>query len=434
MEYREAIEYIHSIDWRGSRPGLERITELCDMLGNPQKNLRFIHIAGTNGKGSTAAMIASILKCAGYRVGLFSSPFVEKFNERIVYDGEMISDEDLAFFTAKVRQFADTMKDGPTEFELITAIAFMYYSSKKCDFVVLECGLGGRLDSTNVVDTSVLSIITGIAIDHAEILGDTTEKIALEKAGIIKKGVPVIYGEVDENAKKVIENTASNMGSECTGVPYDKLHVRSETLDKTVFEYMGETYEIVLHGTYQTRNACIVLEAVRKLKELGISITSDAVHSGLKNARWKARFEVICEQPLVIYDGAHNIQGISAAIESIKKYLSPLTPDGKVNILMGVMADKEYSEMIHLLTPVTRKAFTVTPGNKRSLAAGNVSREFRDNRVNAVPYLRLDYGVRYAMADAYKHEVPLVCLGSLYMYSDVKVSVKREKEKNNSYR
>ncbi|MBE6541975.1 MAG: bifunctional folylpolyglutamate synthase/dihydrofolate synthase, partial [Ruminococcaceae bacterium] len=310
MTYSEALEYIHSVSWKGSRPGLERISELCTLLGHPEDSLKFIHIAGTNGKGSTSAMIASILSESGYRVGLYTSPFIEEFNERIMLCGENISNEDLARDTEYVKQFADKMEDSPTEFELITAIAFVYYKRKGCDYVVLECGLGGRLDSTNVINTSVLSVITGIDLDHTAILGDTTEKIASEKAGIIKKGVPVIFGEGDGDAECVIRTAAENMGSEYIRTDFSKISSIKTSLTGTEFYFDGKLIKINLRGIYQTRNAATVITAVNALREHGIKISDEAVEMGLKKAEWKARFETLSDFPLVIYDGAHNLQGI----------------------------------------------------------------------------------------------------------------------------
>ena len=213
MTYEEAVAYIHSVAWKGSRPGLSRITELLHLLGDPQDRLQFIHIAGTNGKGSTSAMTESVLRAAGYKTGLFVSPYIKHFNERICFCGTPISDEALARVTATVKPFADAMEDKPTEFELITALGLEYFKRKKCDIVILEAGMGGRLDSTNIIEESELSVITGIALDHTAYLGDTVEKIAAEKAGIIKKGGTVLFGGEDKCAAEVIVAKAKEMGA-----------------------------------------------------------------------------------------------------------------------------------------------------------------------------------------------------------------------------
>jgi len=425
MTYEEALEYIHSVTWRGSRPGLDRITELCRLLGNPQDSLRFIHIAGTNGKGSVSRMISSILEKSGYRVGLFTSPFVERFNERIMLDGRDISDSDLASATEHVKQFAETMTDLPTEFELITAIALVYYKRKSCDYVVLECGLGGRLDSTNVVSTTVLSVITGIALDHMELLGDTTAKIAAEKAGIIKPGVPVIFGEGDDAAETVIRERAEELGAEYRRTDFSAIGNITSDLEATSFTFEGRPVRINLHGLYQTRNTATVLTAVDVLREKGVLIPDTAISQGLDAARWSARFEILRRDPLVIYDGAHNIQGIEGAVENISHYLSPMTEDGRVVLLMGVMADKEHRKMIEMLSPLAAHVFTVTPPNARSLDSAGVEDEFESFGAVAEAFSVLEDGVEAAVKYASVTGRPLVCLGSLYMYADVKCTVRK---------
>ncbi len=426
MTYKEALEYIHSVSWQGSRPGLERIVELCGLLGNPQDGLRFIHVAGTNGKGSFCSMISSILMKAGYSVGLFTSPFIEEFNERIILNGKNISDEDLAAETEHVKKFADKMSCPPTEFELITAIAMSYYARRGCDFVVLECGLGGRLDSTNVIKTPILSVITGIDLDHTALLGKTTAEIAAEKAGIIKTGVPVLYGECDGDASAVIEAKAHEMKSACRRTDYSRICGIKSDLSGTEFSFGGDKVKINLLGLYQTRNAANVLTAVEMLNEAGITVPRSAVVDGLLEARWKARFEILSHSPLVIYDGAHNPQGIRSAAENIRHYLSPMTDDGKVVLLMGVMADKDHLRMIETLAPLCERSFTVTPQNARSLDSVGVEREFECFGVPSSAFSTIDDGVCAAVDFARRDNRPLVCLGSLYMYADVKSAVLRK--------
>lgn len=423
MNYSEALEYIHSVTWKGSRPGLERISQLCERLDHPEDSLKFIHVAGTNGKGSVCRMLASILEKAGYRVGLFTSPYIEQFNERIMLNGENISDDDLAKATEAVRIQADKMEDSPTEFELITAIALVYYKGMKCDYVVFECGLGGRLDSTNVIKTSVLSVITGIDLDHMALLGDTPAKIAAEKAGIIKEGVPVLFGEGVDEAEEVIRATAASHSSPYRRTDFSKITDIISDLRGTSFKFDGHEVKINLHGLYQTRNTATVLTAIDMLRNNGVSITDQAVKDGLAAAKWKARFEILNEEPLVIYDGAHNPQGVSGAVENIRHYLTSLTKDGKVILLMGVMADKDHEKMIGMLAPYASAVVTVTPANERSLDSVSVEHEFEASGTHAKAFENLPAGVRAAVDIAKKEKRPLVCLGSLYMYADVKRAV-----------
>ncbi len=427
MTYEQALEYIHSVCWKGSRPGLERITELCERLGNPQDKLKFIHVTGTNGKGSTCAMTESVLRAAGYRTGLFTSPYVKHFNERMAVNGQSVSNERLAFVTSVVKTHADAMQDSPTEFELITAIAFVLFELEECDIVVLEAGMGGRLDSTNVIKNSVLSVITGVALEHTEYLGDTIEKIAAEKAGIIKPGCPVLYGgpdfnapETDENGQRtafaVIKEKASELGSELHITEYDKLNVLKATLEKTTLEYgRYKNIEIPLLGLYQPQNCAKCLEIIDVLRTAGYDISAKAIRKGLKKTVWHARFEKLSEKPLVLYDGSHNPDGIEVAIKTIRHYFG----ENKVNILVGVMADKDYEGMMGALAPLVNKAFAVTPDNPRALPANELKNTFDGLGVSSIAFNSLPAGVKKAVAESKKTGTPLVCLGSLYMYAEV---------------
>lgn len=413
MTYEEALTYIHSFDWRGSRPGLSRTQELCRRLCNPEKDLRFVHVAGTNGKGSFCRMLSGILGAAGYKTGLFVSPYVLRFNERIQVDGKEIPDEELAEATARVKVAADAMEDQPTEFELITAIGFLYFQKVKCDLVVLECGMGGRLDSTNVIESPLLSVITGVSLDHTKILGDTVEKIAAEKAGIIKHGRPCLYGGVDESVAKVIESAANGQGAPFHRVGFGRLTVKSMTLDGTLLDFAPmQDLHLSLLGTYQPENAARVLTAVEILQQEGLNIPEAAIREGLSTAAWPARFEKLLRDPLVFYDGGHNPEGVAAASESIRTYFGA----NRVNLLMGVMADKDYSLMCKTLSPLAHKVFTVTPGNPRSLQADALAALFPNGQ--AYPTVRA--GLAAALAESKQEGIPLVCLGSLYLYPEVR--------------
>jgi len=420
MNYSEALSYIHSINWTFCKPGLERIQNLCKKMGDPQNSLKFVHVAGTNGKGSFCSMLDSILREAGYKVGLFTSPYIKEFGERIRFDGENISDDDLVEVTKFVKPIADAMSDKPTEFELITAIAFEYYRRKNCDIVILEAGLGGRLDSTNVINTPVLSVITGIALEHTEILGDTVEKIAAEKAGIIKSGVPVIFGGEDDAAHDVISQKAQDMGSVYTRVDRSTLKIHKSDLEGTDLSFKNhDDLHISLLGTYQSVNASNVLEAVDALRNIGYNISESAVKSGLSKAKWCARFEIISKDPLIIYDGAHNPQGVDNAVASVKQYFG----NTKVLVLSGVMGDKDFGYMASRISTVAERVFTVTPDNPRSLPAKKYAEVFESLGVPAVGIDSVQNAVKAAKAYAKEQNTALVCLGSLYMYGDVFKSV-----------
>lgn len=421
MTYEEAMTYIHSVVWLGSRPGLSRISVLCEKLGHPERDLRFIHVGGTNGKGSFCCMLANILKEAGYRTGLYTSPYIERFNERMQIDGHPIADEELATLTEQVKAVADTMDDPPTEFELITALCFLYFRDHHCDYVVLEVGLGGRLDSTNIIPSPLLAVITGIDLDHTALLGDTTAAIAGEKAGIIKQGCPVLFGEGDADAEQVIATRTAEIGGTFVRADYSDIRDVALSADKTVFSWKNWEH-ITLHmlGLYQLHNAVNVLTAVEMLRSLGVHLPDTAVYTGLTNAHWPARFEKLMEKPLVFYDGAHNPQGIRGAVRNIQAYLAPTQPDGKVVLCMGVLKDKDFAHMIAALAPLTSKVFTITPDNPRALPATETAKVFQDHGADAVAYATLEDGVAAALAYAKETGRPLVILGSLYLYGDVK--------------
>ena len=416
MTYKEALEYIHSVTWMGSRPGLSRIAELCEKMNNPQDSLRFVHVAGTNGKGSFSCMLSELLREAGYRVGLFTSPFIKEFNERIRVNGQDIPNEDLADVTEYVRGFADTMEDLPTEFELITAIALEYFRRQNCDIVVLEVGMGGRLDSTNVINTPILSVITEISLDHTGMLGDTVEAIAAEKAGIIKTGVPVMFSGTDTRARAVIANTAQRMGCAITYPAYDTLLVEQSSIEGSTFTYKGKSgYTISLAGLYQPRNAAAVICAVEALRREGYAISDEALRTGLACARWSARFELLRRDPVIIYDGGHNPGGVSVSFGSVARYF----PNTKCTVLTGIMADKDYAETVEISAPYIARAFTVTPNVPRALNGEAYADTYRAHGVEATSCESIESGVAAATDDARREGRPLIIFGSLSLYADI---------------
>lgn len=422
MNYNEAIDYIHSISWTFCKPGLERIGALCEAIGNPQNELTFIHVAGTNGKGSFCAMLDSILRRAGFRTGLYTSPYIRFFNERMCVDGEPIRDEELAEITSYVRPFADAMEDRPTEFELITAIAFEFFRRRGCQFVILEAGMGGRLDSTNIIRNPALSVITGIALDHTAYLGDTVEKIAAEKAGIIKDGAPILYGGTDEAAAEVIRGVAEERGSRFLTVDYRAINGLRMTLNGSTFGFGARrALSIKLLGSYQPRNAALVAKAVDALRERGYIISEQALRDGLATARWHGRFEVLMRDPLMIFDGAHNPQGIAAAVESIRAYF----PEQKVYLLTGVLRDKDYGAIAADLATVASRAFTLTPNSPRALTASEYAETLRTAGIEAQSYESLSEALLAAQSAAKRDGVPLICLGSLYVYADLMAELKQ---------
>lgn len=412
----ENEKYLEQLRLVGSRFGTDCEKELLSLLGNPQDKLRFIHVAGTNGKGSFCSMMSSVLQKQGYKVGLYTSPYIVVFNDRIRVNGLPIAEDDINDLFLRVRQKADTMKTPPSSFDFITAAAFLWFYETKCDIVVLEVGLGGRYDSTNVIKNSLLSVITGIAFDHTEILGDTIEKIAWEKAGIIKENCPTLYGGNDEKALNVIKNECEEKHSELTVKNPDSLKILSTTLDGTEFEFDGKEYFIRLLGLYQPANAATVLAAIDVLRKHGFEISETAVKDGLASAVWQARFEKIADEPVVLYDGGHNPQGVRAAVESVRAYFG----DKKINLLVGILADKAHGEMAEELAKIADRVICIAPPSPRALPAEALAEEFCEAGANARAANSIKEGVKIALS----YKKPVLVIGSLYSYNDVSESVR----------
>ncbi len=415
MTCEEAIQYIHSAGY-SSAPRLGIMTELLSALGDPQEELSCIHIAGTNGKGSTSAMLDAILRAAGYRVGLFTSPYLRAFGERIRVNGACIDDKSLSEITEEVKTIAETLSEPPTEFELITAIGFSYFKKCQVELVILEVGLGGRFDPTNVIKSPLLSVITGIDFDHTVLLGNTIQEIAAEKAGIIKEGRPCIYGGPENTAYRTIRATALRRHAPLHTVDRSSYRQKSADLDGTTFDFADYTdLHLPLLGSYQPYNATLVLNALELLREEGLEISADAVRQGLAMTRWPARFELLHKDPVVIYDGGHNPEGVAAVVRSIKAYF----PEQRVNILSGVMVDKDFDAMIEELKPIANRVFTVTPHSPRALAAAEYAAQFEGHKIPATAYETIEAGVTAALDASREEGIPLICLGSLYLYADL---------------
>ena len=416
MTYNEALTYIHSICWKGSRLGLGRTRELLQKLGNPEKRLKFIHIAGTNGKGSCAAMLSSILEAAGYRVGLYTSPFINRFNERMQINHQCIPDGELAELTAYIRPFADGMADPPTEFELITALAMVYFARHQCDIVVLEVGMGGELDSTNVIDVPEAAVIMAMGLDHVKELGPTMADIARAKAGIIKEGGRVVSYGGNPEADAVIAAACREKNASLRQPDFAAIVPGDFSLEGQSFSYKGwHDLRIPLVGAYQMKNAAAVLETVEVLRQRGWHISDEAVVQGLKHTRWPARFEVLRRDPVFIVDGGHNPHGIRATAESLQR----LFPGKKFTFVTGVMADKDVESILGLIVPLADQFFTVRPDNPRAMSAQELAERIRAMGAKATPCESVADGVDRAVAVEGKDGVACA-LGSLYMSGDVR--------------
>lgn len=422
MNYEEALSFIREADWKGSVPGLERISELLGRLGNPERQLKFIHVTGTNGKGSVCAMLSSILKAAGYKTGLCISPHLERYNERMQIDGCEISDEELCEVAQIVKTAMEGMEDIPTEFERVLAMCFVYYLRNGCDVVVLEVGLGGRLDATNVIGPPVLSVITSISLDHMEYLGNSLEEIAREKAGIIKTGSKALLYDCKNEAVPVIERICEERKVPLKICDFSGQKTISRNLVSQVFDYGDrKALEISLAGTYQLDNASLAIEAVDLISG-EFDISEKALRKGLLDARWPGRFEVISCDPLLIADGAHNQDGVCRLAESIKTYL----PGRRFIFIMSVMRDKDFSFMIRKMAEFEGRFIAVAPDYDRALPPKELAAAIeRETGKKALAFDRIAEGVDMAFELCLEDEV-IIAFGSLYQFGELCEAVEPE--------
>lgn len=400
MNYNETLNYIHSLGMFSHPAGLERIENLLDKLGNPQDKLPSIHIAGTNGKGSVSVMIASILKSAGYKVGIFTSPYIIDFRERITVNGEFISKADLCRLAEKVRKTEIAV----TEFEFITAVGFLYFAEQECDIVVAETGLGGRLDATNTLTNVLCSVITKIGIDHSAILGDTIEKIAEEKCGIIKKNKTVTVASQTASALRVIKKHNPD-----TIIPL-KPQVISSNLKGDTFIYKGEEYNVSLAGEFQVENSTAAIEAV---KACGLNVENSHIKEGLLNAFIPARMEILSKEPLIILDGAHNPDGAKVLADFMR------VKGNENTAIIGVMQDKNYDTVLKETLKYCNSVVCVTPSDMPRALSGEMLKEAADNYCRDVTVAKsLEDAVNIAKSKSCGN--PIFIYGSLYLASNIR--------------
>ncbi len=427
LNYNQAVGYIHSLERFGAKLGTENIKKLLALLGNPQEKLKFIHVGGTNGKGSVVTMCAKAFESAGYKTALYTSPFVTDFRERFQINSRMIPKVRLAELVDRVKASIGVMNQNGgeiTEFEAVTAIAILYFAEENCDIVCFEVGLGGRFDATNVINVPLVSVITSVSLDHTEILGDSVEKIAFEKCGIIKKGgVTVTYPLQDDSALDVIMRRCAEENNRLILPNASSVKIRSCDICGSEFIYGGESYRISLVGRHQVFNAVTAIEAVRAACEKGFCVPESALKSGLESARIPARFELLSKSPLTVLDGAHNFEGISA----LKNTLLSLNQRNIIAVT-AMMKDKEYEKSYGEILPVCQKVITVSASNPRSLSA--------DEAANAAKKFCRDVFVAGSVAQALElakkwadENTLILIFGSLFLAGDVKWELSKSEDK-----
>ena len=428
MNYEEAREYLDQVSKGGSVLGLDNMRELLKRLENPQDSLKFVHISGTNGKGSVLAYVSTVFKEAGYRTGRYISPTLFSYREKIQVNESFIGREDLARLTEEVKKAAEEMQNSgkgfPTIFEIETALAFLYFAEQKCDIVILETGLGGALDATNVITTSVIEVITSISMDHMEFLGDTLGKIALQKAGIIKPHTSVVSAVQDMEAMEVIRDVCRK--KECVFDTVDQ-----EQIKDISYGYEGQSFsykdwkniKISLMGSYQIKNAALALEAIEALRKLGYELNDKAVYQGMKTAVWKGRFTVISKEPFIIMDGAHNQAAAEELVRSLKLYY----PGKKFYYIFGMFRDKDYHQVIRLTAPLAEHIVTVeTPENPRALPAEELKKAVAEVNPSVEAAGSLRMAVNQVMEQIDKDAV-IVIFGSLSFLGEAEMAVNRYK-------
>lgn len=429
MDYTEARVYLENVTKYGSVLGLENMKELLNRLSNPQDELKFIHIAGTNGKGSVLAYVSTVLTEAGYCVGRYISPTLFSYRERIQVNGEYIEKDSLARWVSKIRDAIETMvqegKTHPTVFEIETALSFLYFKEKKCDFVVLETGMGGLLDATNVVKTTVAEIMVSISLDHLGVLGNNLREIAQNKAGIIKPETVVITAEQEKEAMEVLASVCQE--KKCNLYIAEKKDIRNihYGYDGQTFDYKQyQKLEISLAGSYQILNAALAVEALERIKMLGYKISEEQLRRGLKKATWKGRFTILQKNPVFVIDGAHNRDAAKVLRQSIDLYFA----DKKIFYIMGMFKDKEYEEVLRQTADRAEYIFTIeTPNNVRALPAEELAQAAKKYNSNVEAADTIEEAVEKALAIADKEDV-IIAFGSLSFLGQLTKTVEGGKE------
>lgn len=431
MDYQMSRAYIEDAGKYGSVLGLGNMYEMMKRLGNPQDKLKYVHVAGTNGKGSLIAYLYSTLSEAGYRVGRYISPAIYSYRERMETAGKPVTREKFAEYVTRVSEVIEDMTNAglphPTPFEIETAVAFLFFEDEKCDLVLLEVGMGGNLDATNIITTTVLSVLVSISKDHEDFLGKTVAEIAQKKAGIIKPGARVVSTKQLPDVENVIREVCEKNHTSCVFSEFDTAEILKEEIWGQNYRYQGEEYEISLAGVPQIENSVLAIHALRILDECGYSTTLEQKKQGLKNAHWGGRFTAIGKEPLFIVDGAHNPAAAERLAESIEHYLK----GKRIFYIMGVFRDKEYDIVIDKTCAYAEKIFTIeTPNNPRALPAEELAAEIRKRQKEVQAMGSLQEAVEEVYRIAEKDNV-IVAFGSLSYLGELTAIVKNYGEKRN---
>lgn len=426
MKDLKALKYLEELRVLGSNYGLERTERLLELLGNPQKKLKLIHIAGTNGKGSTSSILGKVLIEHGYKVGFFNSPHLEEIEETIRINDENIPEEDLVYLLEEIKPYVNkVVEEGykhPTEFEVLTCIMFLYLYRQKVDFGVIEVGLGGRLDSTNVIKP-ILSIITSISLDHTNILGNTVEEITSEKVGIIKENIPVITCKQKDKVINIIKSKALLTNSKLTIVDSNNFNLLEIVNDDIPYQRVSinfnnnkYTLDLSLLGKHQIINLSLAIKALEELQRLNyINIEINKLYKGVKSIKWKGRLEVLKKNPYIVIDGAHNIAGIEFLKRNIEEYFKYQ----KLYLILGILNDKNVEEMVKVIAPLATEVYTVTPNSIRAASANELKEIVLRYNNNCIAFDDYDKVIQLSLSKASKDDL-IIASGSLYMIGEIR--------------
>ena len=419
MDYQQARKYLRETAATAPVMGLSNIRNLLEKIGNPQDELKFIHIAGTNGKGSVMAYVSTILKEAGYRVGRYISPTIYAYRERIQINDEYIKKEEFAIHMTKIAEAVKQMEKEnlckPTPFEIETALSFLYFREERCDLVVMESGMGGRDDATNIVQNTILAVLTSISMDHMEFLGDNLVQIALNKAGIIKPGAIVVCDKQEPQVEEVLQTYCAEHGNSLVIAKPSSAVIRETTIEGQTFRYQGEEIAISLAGAHQIDNAVLALECIKALINLGYNISREDITKGFLKTKWEGRFTVLSKEPYFIVDGAHNPAAASKLAESLRMYF----PERRFIFIMGMFEDKEYDKIAEMMTPLADWIFTIEPpDNPRALSAGDLAAVVAKYNHQVVVCDTISDAVEQSFASAGEEDV-IVAFGSLSFIDEI---------------
>jgi len=428
MDYLQARSYLIQAEQYAGEMGLAKVKNLLEKAGHPEDDLKFIHIAGTNGKGSVMAYVSTILACAGYRVGRYVSPTIYSYRERIQINGNNITKEDFAKhmnrLVAAVREMEQEGLAHPSPFEMETVLALMYFQEQGCDMVVLECGMGGTMDATNVIVNTVLAVLTSISMDHMDYLGDTLEKITANKAGIIKPGAAVVIGRQEQQVEDVIWALCTEKGNPLVVAKPQEAVIRESTIEKQTFRYHGEEVTITMAGSHQIENAVLTLECIQTLNQIGYTVTKEEIRQGFLKTRWNGRFTVIKKEPYVVVDGAHNPDAALKLKQSIEMYF----PEQEKIFIMGVFRDKQYDRIAEILTPLAKQVYTIeSPDHERALKASELAVAVEKYNAHVQACKSIGEAVNLSLAGAGKDGV-VIAFGSLSFIGEITRIVTGEEE------